>query len=87
MPNERTLRVVGVRLDDHVDVGHRQLGPDVVNIFFTSSIPLVISLRLTEKFMADRRRETRVGVASRTVVNSERRVRWPFTEKSPPVRR
>lgn len=45
-------------------------GPDVVNIFFTSSIPLVISLRLTEKFMADRRRETRVGVASRTVVNS-----------------
>ena len=26
MPNERTLRVVGVRLDDHVDVGHRQPG-------------------------------------------------------------
>lgn len=36
-------------------------GPDVVNIFFTSSIPLVISLRVTEKFMADRWGETRAA--------------------------
>jgi hypothetical protein len=36
-------------------------GPDVVNIFFTSSIPLVISLKVTEKFMADRWGEMRAA--------------------------